>query len=413
MRNEFFANNRKRFFDLMPDHSIAVFFSGHFRRDTNDQMSHPFSVDRNFYYLTGLDRDNFQLILWKEGTLQVCQLFIPPVDKHYERWQAKMVRPSEATEISGINQVLYSYQFEAEFSKKIFTPNICENLYLFTNIADMHEPETLSQAFARKISLLYPSLKICNSLPIMIQLRNSKTGEEVAEIARAVDLAGEAMIHTAQLLKPGIWEYQVSAHYAHYLHMQGSKPRFRSVVAAAGNANILHYNEGSYQCKNGDLILMDVGAMNNWYVSDITRTFPVNGKFSPKQRIVYEIVFEALEIALATIKVGISEDVVNESIRNFYSKALKSLGLIKDKSEVQNYYMHGSGHPIGLDLHDLRDANKTITNGCVHTVEPGLYIREWDLGIRIEENILVSLEGVRNLSEGIPKTVSDIENMMQ
>jgi Xaa-Pro aminopeptidase len=412
MNSNFFSTNRKRFFDQMEDHSVAVFFSGHFRRDSNDQLAYPFSVERNFYYLTGLDRDNFQLILWKEGEQQVAQLFIPPVDEHYERWQARMVRPVEAVEISGIEQVLYNYQFETEFAKKMFSPAVCENVYLFTNIADLHEPFTLAQTFAGKVASLYPSVNIRNSLPIMIRLRNSKTGEEVDEIANAVDLAGKALVHTAKLLQPGIWEYQVSAHYTHYLQMHGSKPRFRSVVAAADNANILHYSSYGYQCQDGDLVLMDVGAMNNWYVSDVTRTFPINGKFSPKQRTVYNIVYEALEIAMATIKVGISENVVNNAIIDFYGGALKTLGLIKDKSEVRNYYMHGSGHPIGLDLHDLRDTNKTITEGCVHTVEPGLYIREWGMGVRIEENVVVTSSSVRNLSERIPKTISDIENLM-
>lgn len=412
MNSDFYIKNRKRFFDQMEDHSVAVFFSGHFRRDSNDQLAYPFSVERNFYYLTGLDRDNFQLILWKEGEQQVAQLFIPPVDEHYERWQARMVRPPEALEISGIDQVLYNYQFDTEFAKKMFSPTVCENIYLFTNIADLHEPFTLTQAFASKVAALYPSLNIRNSLPIMIGLRNSKTDEEVVEIAKAVDLAGDAIIHTAKLLQPGIWEYQVSAHYTHYLQMQGSKPRFRSVIAAAKNATVLHYNKYEYQCQDGDLILIDVGAMNNWYVSDVTRTFPVNGKFSLKQRMVYDIVYEALEIALATIKVGISEDVVNRAIIDFFSGALKTLGLIKDKSEVRNYYMHSSGHPIGLDLHDLRDANKTITEGCVHTVESGLYIEEWGMGMRIEENVVVTSAGVQNLSERIPKSVSDIENLM-
>ena len=170
MNSDFFVRARKRFFNLMEDNSIAVFFSGHFLRDTNDQLAHPFSVDRNFYYLTGLDRDGFQLIFWKLGDQELVQLFIPPVDEHYERWQAKMVRQSEATAISGIDQVLYNYQLDSEFSKKIFAPTVCENLYLFTNIADLHEPLTPTQAFAKKVSTQYPSLKICNSLPLMVEI---------------------------------------------------------------------------------------------------------------------------------------------------------------------------------------------------------------------------------------------------
>ncbi|HHX37467.1 MAG TPA: aminopeptidase P family protein [Clostridiaceae bacterium] len=413
MKAEFYVENRRRFFDLMEDDSIAVFFSGNLRRDTSDQIAYPFSVDRNFYYLTGLDRDGFVLILMKAGELRIEQLFIPPIDPHFERWEAKMVRPEEATAVSGIKDVLYSYQFDSEFSKKIFSPTVCKNAYIFTGIAEMHEPLTLAQTFASKIAELFPSLRIRNSLPLMLELRSTKTTEEVEEISQAVNLAGDAMIHAAKLLQPGIWEYQISAHYAHYLNMHGSKPRFRSVIAAAGNATLLHYNLGSYQCQDGDLVLMDVGAMNNWYISDITRTFPINGKFNDKQRMVYEIVYEALEIAMGTMRVGIDESVINEAIRDHYFKALKGIGLIKDKDEVENYYMHRSGHPIGLDLHEFRYSRNVITDGCVQTIEPGLYISEWGMGVRIEENVFVTSSGIKNLSEQVPKTINDIENIMK
>jgi Xaa-Pro aminopeptidase len=411
MRKEFFLQNRNCFLDKIEPNSVAVFFSGHFARNTNDQLTYPFSVERNFYYLTGIDRDNCTLLLWKTAFGQGSILFIPPVDEHYERWQAHMLRQEEAMELSGIEQVLYCYQFEDEFSKKMFSPGVCQNVYLFTNIAQMYEPFTLSQSFAKRVKEIYPSVKVKNSLPIMTQLRNSKTLEEISEITQAVDLTGQAIVHVAKLIKPGMWEYQAKAHYVHYLNMQGSVPRFRSVVAAGKNATVLHYNDANSQCQDGDLLLMDLGAMNHWYVSDVTRTFPVNGKFSPKQRAVYDIVYDALEIALETIRVGISEDEVQRAIKNHYASALKSLGLITNPCEVDRYYFHGSGHPIGLDLHDLRDENKTITDQCVHTVEPGLYIAEWGMGVRIEDNVVVTTEGVRNLSQHIPKKANDVENL--
>ncbi len=152
---------------------------------------------------------------------------------------------------------------------------------------------------------------------------------------------------------------------------------------------------------------------HNWYVSDITRTVPINGKFTPKQRQVYDIVYEALDIALGTIRVGISEDVVNDAIKKHYAQALKALGLISDDRDVAKYYFHGSGHPIGLDLHDLRDADKMITENCVHTVEPGLYIAEWGMGVRIEDNVVVTSAGIQNLSAHVPKRAEDIENFMK
>ena len=154
MNREFFTENRREFLSQMKDCSVAVFFSGHFQRNTNDQLTYPFSVERNFYYFTGIDRDNFTLMMWKYGERQGAQLFIPPVDEHYEKWQARMLRPQEAAEISGISSVLYHYQFEEEFAKRMFTPGPCRNVYLFTNIAEMHEPFTPSQAFARRVAEL-------------------------------------------------------------------------------------------------------------------------------------------------------------------------------------------------------------------------------------------------------------------
>lgn len=411
MKKEFYVQNRNRFLEKMELNSTAVFFSGHFARNTNDQLTYPFSVERNFYYLTGIDRDNFTLLLWKSASSQGAVLFIPPVDEHYERWQARMLRREDAMEISGMEQVLYSYQVEEEFSKRMFSPGVCQTVYLFTNIAQMYEPFTPSQAFAKRIKELYPSVNIQNSLPIMTRLRNSKSPEEIAEISQAVDFTGQAIAHVAKLLKPGMWEYQAKAHYIHYLNMLGSAPRFRSVVAAGKNATVLHYNDANCQCQDGDLLLMDLGAMNHWYVSDVTRTLPVNGKFTQKQRAVYDIVYDALEIALGTIRVGISEDEVQSAIKKHYASALKALGLITEAREVDRYYFHGSGHPIGLDLHDLRDENKTITDQCVHTVEPGLYIEEWGMGIRIEDNVVVTAEGVHNLSQNIPKKANDVENL--
>lgn len=413
MNKQFFINTRNKFFEQMEDNSVAVFFSGYFRRDTNDQLAYPFSVDRNFYYLTGIDKDNMQLLLWKCKGKCVSQLFIPPVDEYYEKWQARMMRTNEAAEISGVDQILYTYQFEGEFAKKMFAPAVTENVYIFSNIADMHEPLTVSQAFAQRVSLLYPSVRILNSLPLLIPMRNSKYPDEIELIDKAVKLAGEAFCYTAQNFKPGMYEYQAASLYAHYLTMRGSRPRFRSVVAGAKNATVLHYNEGKYQCQSGDMLLMDVGAMCDWYVSDITRTFPVNGKFTPKQAEVYDIVYDALNIALGTIRTGISEDVVQAAVKKHYAKALKTIGLITDDADVAKYYFHGSGHPIGLDLHDYRNSDKLITNNCVHTVEPGLYIAEWGMGIRIEDNVVVTDTGIINLSDNVPKTRADVENLMR
>lgn len=412
MNKEFYIRNRLNFSKEMKDNSIAVFFSGTFIRDTCDQFIYPFSVDRNFYYLTGIDRENMILVISKIDNAVGEFIYIPQVDELYEKWNAVFLRSNEAKDKSGIANVQYLEAFEKDFAKKMFYDMTVENIYLFSHYTELGEPENLSKAYAKKVRKQYPAVNIINSLSIMTKLRNIKTEEEINEIKNAVDLTNNALNFIMKTLRPGIFEYEIKSHYIHQLSMKNSHPRFRSVIAAGSNALILHYNESDYQTKDGDMVLMDLGATNNWYVSDITRTYPVNGKYTDRQKELYNIVLEAQMVAMDEIRIGTTEDNVNAAIKKFYAKALKSIKLIKDDADVNKYYFHGSGHSIGLDLHDLRMPRKEIVENSVYTVEPGLYIAEEGLGIRIEDNVVVTKNGLINLSEGILKTTNDIENFM-
>ena len=413
MKTEVFVSNRKRFAEEMQDNSIAVFFSGTFIRDTCDQFFYPFSVERNFYYLTGIGRENMILTISKTNGAVKENLYIPPVDEMYERWNALFMRDHEAKEISGIEAVGYTGSFETEFSKKMFYDIYVKNIYLFSHYAELNEGDTPSRRFAETIRCKYPSVKIINSLEILSRLRNIKSPEEHAELQKAVDYAGEALEHVMKVLKPGMFEYQVASHYQHILTMKNSRPRFRSVIAGAHNALILHYNAYNYQLKDGDLLLMDLGAYCGWYVSDVTRTYPVNGKFTPRQKELYNIVLEANEVVMAEMKDGSSEKRMNEACKKFYAKALKAIKLIENDEDVSKYLYHGVGHPLGLDLHDLAIMpDKPLKENSVYTVEPGLYIAEEGLGIRIEDNVIIGKSGCVNLSKNLIKTVNDIENFM-
>lgn len=412
MNKEFYIKNRLDFSAEMINNSIAVFFSGTFLRDTCDQFIYPFSVERNFYYLTGVDREDMILVISKLDDRVEEYLYIPPVDELYEKWNAVFMRAEEAKNKSGISNVQYLDKFKKDFSKKMFYDMTVESVYVFSHYAEVNEFENLSKQFAAKIRSQYPAVNIINSLGIMTKLRNVKTEEEIAEIKKAVDLTNDALNFIMKTLKPGIFEYEIKSHYIHQLTMKNSRARFRSVIAAGSNALILHYNGADYQTKYGDMVLMDLGAINNWYVSDITRTYPVNGRFTNRQKELYNIVLEAQMVAMDNVKAGSTEDKVNEAVKEFYAKALKSIKLIKDDSDVSKYYFHGSGHSIGLDLHDLRMPRKEIVENSVYTVEPGLYIAEEGMGIRIEENVVVTKNGLINLSDNIVKTINDIENYM-
>ncbi len=412
LNRDFFIRNRKMFSDAMEDNSIAVFFSGSYHRDTCDQLIYPFSVDRNYYYMTGLDGNDQVLMLHKTRGKTSEFLFILPVDEHYEKWQALMLRPAEATAISGVENVLYTYEFDAEAGKRVYNEPVPVRMYLHFGLAARHEVPTPSQAFAESFRRLYPSAEIVNAQRIMADLRSAKHPDEVAEIQRAVDLTTGAMKHMAGLLTPGIFEYQIKAHYQHYLYMNNSAPRFRSVVAAGKNATILHYTKCNCQTGNDDLVLVDAGALSNWYLSDLTRTFPVSGKFTPRQRAFYDIVLEAELKAIDKMAPGVSEHEINAVICDHYAKALKSMKLIKDDAEVSRYYYHGSGHPIGLDLHEFRLPDRIMRENCVHTIEPGLYIAEEGFGIRIEDNVLITKNGVKVLSSDLPKKAEEIEALV-
>ncbi|MGE5578986.1 MAG: aminopeptidase P N-terminal domain-containing protein [Bacillota bacterium] len=411
MNSQFFQRDRDKFMDLMDDNSVAVFFSGGPVRDTADQFF-PFSVDRNFYYFTGIPRENMVLMMSKlGGTTDVC-LFIPPVDELYEKWHARFVRKDEATECSGIDNVQYTPDFEGAFAKKVYTAENVPSLYLYSNITELDEPEDRYRRFAQVVARQFPTIRIQNSQPIMSALRSVKEPEEIAQIQEAVSLTGEALSFVMQKLRPGIYEYEIAAHYHYQLALRNSRPRHKSVIASGQNAMMLHYNAGTSQVEAGQLVLMDVGAYHNWYASDITRTYPVSGRFTPRQKDVYNVVLEAQEVAMAAMRDGVAELSVNQAVKQYFAKELRSLKLISDDSEVERYFYHSIGHQIGLDLHDLRSPGRVLRENSVYTVEPGLYIAEEGIGIRIEENVVVTKTGVRCLSGDIIKTVADIENYM-
>ena len=413
MRKEVFITNRKRFAGEMQDNSIAVFFSGTFPRDTNDQFFYPFSVERNFYYLTGIGRENMILSISKiNGTVEE-NLYIPPVDEMYERWNAVFMRDHEAKNISGIEAVGFIGSFETAFSKKMFYNVYVKNVYIFSHYAELNEPDTPARRFAQTVKSQYPAVNILNSLEITSKLRNIKHPEEHAEVKQAIEYTDEALKHVMTVLKPGMYEYQVASHYQHILTMKNSSPRHRSVIAGARNALILHYNAYSYQLQSGDLLLMDLGAWSNWYCSDITRTYPVNGKFTPRQRELYDIVLEGNELVISEIKDGFTEKKMNDIYRTFLAKALKTIKIIKDDADVSRYIWHSIGHPLGLDLHDLAIMpDKPLLENSIYTVEPALYIPEEGIGIRVEDNVVIGKSGCVNLSKDIIKKAGDIENFM-
>jgi Xaa-Pro aminopeptidase len=412
MNKNFFKNNRERFVERMEDYSTAVFFSGKAPRESADQL-YEFSVDRNFFYLTGIDREDMVLLINKIGGKVTETLYIPPVDEFYEKWFGILMKKDEAIEASGVESIQNINDFMEQFAKKLSSSDRPDSVYIFSYIADKDESYDQYRKLAHWMRNQYPAVNIKSSLDIMIELRSSKTEEEVQEIKTAIGYTKEALEFVMKNLKPGKFEYQVRADFEYQLMLRGSKPSFKTIGASGEKAVILHYIELNQKIQDGNMILLDLGALSNNYASDITRTYPVNGKFTERQKDIYNLVLEAQEVAIDAMNVGASEITVNDAVKKHFTKGLKAINVIKDDADVDKYYYHSIGHPLGLDVHDLRRRDKTMQENNVYTVEPGLYIKEEGIGIRIEDDVWVTKNGIVNLSKDIIKSINDIENFMK
>lgn len=412
MDKKFFISNRARFAEKMEDYSTAVFFSGRAPRESADQ-SYEFSADRNFFYLTGIEREDMVLSISKIGGKVTETLYIPPVDEYFEKWFGILMRKEEAREVSGIESIQNRNEFINQFAKKLSSSDRPDNVYIFSYITDKDEPCDQYRGLAHWLRNQYPAMNIKNSLDIMTELRSSKTEEEVGEIRTAIGYTKEALEFVMKSLRPGRFEYQVRADFEYQLMLRGSKPSFKTIGASGKNAVILHYVDLKQKIEDGSLILLDLGALSNNYASDITRTYPANGRFTQRQKDIYSVVLEAQDVTMSAMHVGASETAVNDAVKAHFAKGLKTLNIIKDDADVDKYYYHGIGHPLGLDVHDLRRRDKTMQENNVYTVEPGLYIKEEGIGIRIEDDVWVTKNGIINLSKDIIKTVNDIENFMR
>lgn len=412
MNTIFFSDNRARFAQMMEDNSTAVFFSGKAPRESTDQ-EYPFSVDRNFFYLTGIDREDMVLLIHKIDGKVKEQLFIPPVDEVHEKWFGILLRKEEAVEISGIESIQDRGEFLNQFAKKLGSADRPDNVYIFSYLTGADEPYDEYRRLAHWIRNQFPAVNIMSSRDIATSLRCSKADMEVEEIKTAIGYTKEALEFVMKNLKPGRYEYQIRADFEYQLMLRGSRPSFRTIGASGKNAVILHYVDLLNKIEDGSLILLDLGALSNYYASDISRTYPANSRFTQRQKDIYNVVLEAQEVAVAEMHVGASEVAVNNAVKAHFARGLKALKLIKDDSEVEKYYYHSIGHPLGLDVHDLTRRDKIMQENNVYTVEPGLYIKEEGIGIRIEDDYWVTKNGVINLSKDIIKTVNDIENFMK
>lgn len=408
----FFINNRNRILKKLEKDSILVLFSGEKITQLGDQFF-PFTPNRNFYYLTGLDKPSLILLLMKteEETKEI--VFIERYSEEKAKWDGKTIDENLVTTLSGIKTVHFLDEFKEIFSKLIFSKNI-NNLYL--DIENRYfKPIFKSFEFANDVKQNYPTIQIKNVYNLIGDLRIRKYDGELEHMRTAIYITKLGIENILKNAKKNMFEYEVEAFFDYELKKNGVKEKaFQTILASGKNATTLHYGDNNCKIEDGSLVLIDLGATYEYYSADISRTFPINGKFSERQKLLYNIVLNGQQLVINSIKEGVSKKSLNDILIKYYEVELLKIGLIKDKSEVSKYYYHNVGHHLGLETHDILGVDCDILKeGMVITVEPGLYIKEEGIGIRIEDDILVTKDGHINLSKKIIKTVDEIENFMQ
>ena len=408
---------RKNLMDGMCDGSIAVILSGNLLARTGDQF-HEFVVWRNFFYLTNIDRANFALVLIKSSAGTRELLFIDEVSELEEKWSGHRMKKDEASKLSGIKEK--SIHGMPDLKKTLGGFMMNEGIkqgYFDLDRISYHHLDTEQIAFAKEYQAQYPFIKMNNLHAKIAKMRQVKSAEEIENLRMAVEktrIGIEAMMKKAN---PGMFEYEIEAHYDFAAKLNGVQERAFHTIAAAGvNATVLHYETNNTQTKDGDLILFDLGCAWNNYAADISRTFPVNGKFMERQKEVYTAVLDVEKTMIEAIKPGIKMSELNKLAKNLLTGKCRTLGLIGDNDkddDVVKYYYHSIGHSLGLDTHDVGGREFTLEPGMVITIEPGLYIEEESIGVRIEDNILVTEDGYENLSAAIIKEIDEIEAFME
>jgi len=415
MNAGFFAGNRQRFLDKLEENSVALLYSGLAPVKSNDQNMHPFSVNRNFYYLTGIDTPNVWLLLSKKAAGITEMLFIDQPDEFLIKWNGKMLTCEEAAAKSGLETVRYMQDLERFLAQQIYDGRVHTArpmvVWFSFDRLDMKAAPTRAEELARTVREKYPAAEIRNCAPILASLRTVKTPEEVDCIRRAGDVTIEGLKQMLKTAKAGEYEYQWAADYEHYVARAGLRNAFTTIAASGENAVMLHYSDNNCVTRAGDLFLLDLGAEYGYYSADVTRTFPIGGKFTDRQKELYAIVREAMERAKEQMRPGVPIRNAQQAVIDFYQKALRTAKLITDDSEVGKYYYHGVSHSLGLDTHDPND--RTVYEpGMVITCEPGLYVKEEGIGIRLENDILVTETAPEDLIGNRLLEIEEIEGLM-
>lgn len=433
----FHKSRRNEFAKLIGKDSIALIFGSTFFKKSYD-ADFEFKQLKNFYYLTGFTEANSAIMIapsglktgsGKDQKLNKEILFVQKKDPLMETWSGRRLGFSNVNkelgiesgkEISGLKNILNRITLSKY--RKLYI-NLSE-VMKFTG-----EQQSLISHFIDNLNIIGSHVEVIDASFLLGKMRSVKTPFEIKMIWKACDITGISYNETLKMIKPGLKEYQVQASLEYHYKYNGSLDNaYYPIVAGGENACILHYDSNNMTLKDGDLLLIDSGSEYEYYCSDITRTFPINGKFTKEQKVIYSIVLKANKECIKKAKAGMPYSKLNELSNNILAEGLRKAGLLKDKSKIKTYSLHGLGHHIGLDTHDAVTSSKTLTEdndkmkaGNVFTIEPGLYFpysakeipaKYRGIGVRIEDDILITRNGCVNLTSSVPKEIEDIEKAM-
>ena len=420
---QIFIQNRERFIKELKPNSIAIFVSND-EVPSNGDALYPFKQNSDLFWLTGIEQEDSMLILYPdniENKYKEVLVLVRP-NELKEKWDGKRLRAKEAQLISGIKTIVWLDVIDGLLQPWI---HLADHIYLDSNENDRKGSllQTRDYRFINELKQRYPLHQYERAAKIMTRLRAIKTAEEIKVIQEAIDITDNAFRRVLGFIKPGVMEYEIDAEIVHaFLSNRATGPAYGSIIASGDRARILHYVNNNQECLDGEMVLMDFGASYGGYNADLSRTVPVDGKFTKRQKEVYNACLHLHDYAKSLLKPGISILNYTDKVGDEATKQFIKIGLLK-KSDVTNedpdnrayrkYLYHGISHHLGLDVHDLGTRTLPIQAGMVFTVEPGIYIEEEQMGIRIENNVWITKTGNKDLMKNIPITVDEIEKFMK
>lgn len=421
--SKLYAQNRQRFIKKMKPNSIAIFPANPVLPENGDAV-YNYKANSDVVWLSGIVQEKTMVILYPDNADASARevLVVQRPNEMLEKWNGHLLRKEEATAISGIQNVQYVDSIEAQLHMWM---HHADTVYLNTDENDRLNTENprIDLLFVHDFMKRYPLHQYDRAARIMKEVRAIKTKEEVEVVKTAIDITAKAFDRVMKFVKPGVMEYEIEAEITHeFLRNRATRHAYGCIIASGDRARVLHYVDNNQECKDGELILMDFGAEYGNYNADLSRTIPVNGKFSKRQKEVYNACLAVHLYCASILKPGINyADYINK-VNAEMEKQLVKIGLIA-KTDIKNqdpanpawrkYFYHGIGHHLGLDVHDLGTRNQPVKEGMLFTIEPGIYIEEEQMGIRIENNYWLTKSGNIDLFKGIPITVEEIEAAMK